>query len=268
MLTGCPRVYHLAIPRAVTMTPRVAMNGGMDVQAISVPLRRPAAAPTASPATTGTTTGKSVSAGYTALTASDDCARLAATIAGAATTEPDDRSMPREMITWVTPTAMMPITETCRIITTRRCWFRRKLCPTKIHPSSSKASASPTSTSRMLASGGNLRARVAEPAGTVRCAMCLARGEVPALYFIRLLALKDSRDAPLVHHHDAMAHAENLRHLRGDHQDSHALGDQTRNQLVDLGLGADVDPARWLIENQNLRTAEQPAAEQHLLLIA
>ena len=28
--------------------------------------------------------------------------------------------MPPVMITWVTPTAMMPITETCRIITVRR----------------------------------------------------------------------------------------------------------------------------------------------------
>src|ERR1700730_17527702 len=121
MLPACPRVYHLATPRAVTMTPRVAMNGGMDVQAIRVPLRRPAAAPTASPAATGARTGKSVSDGYTALPASEDCARLAATIAVTATTEPEDRSMPPLMITWVTPTAMMPITETCRIIATRRC---------------------------------------------------------------------------------------------------------------------------------------------------
>ena len=48
---------------------------------------------------TGTRTGKSVSAGYTALTASEDWARLAAAMAVTATTDPEDRSMPPVMIT-------------------------------------------------------------------------------------------------------------------------------------------------------------------------
>ena len=46
--------------------------------------------------------------------------------------------MPPVMMTWVTPTAMMPMTETCRIITVRRCWLNRKLWPTKIQPRTSK----------------------------------------------------------------------------------------------------------------------------------
>ena len=44
------------------------------------------------------------------------CARLAATIAVMPTTEPDDRSMPPMMMTCVTPTAMMPISASCRIM--------------------------------------------------------------------------------------------------------------------------------------------------------
>jgi len=155
------------------------MKGGMAVPAISVPFRSPAAAPTASPAATGTIAGRSVSAGYTARTAWEDCARLAATIAESATTDPEDRSMPPVMMTWVTPTAMMPITETCRIMTTRRCSLKRKLWPTKIQPSSSKASARATSTSRMLASGGHRRERLAAqawgPSGGTACGM----GSVP-----------------------------------------------------------------------------------------
>jgi len=39
-------------------------------------------------------------------------------------------------------------------------------------------------------------------------------------------------------------------------------GDQTRNELVDLGFGADIHPTRRLIENENLRAGEQPAPEQ------
>ncbi|MNW17192.1 hypothetical protein D3C71_2162910 [compost metagenome] len=50
------------------------------------------------------------------------------------TTDPEDRSIPPVMITWVTPTAIMPITATCRIMIVRRCGFNRKLCPTKIQP--------------------------------------------------------------------------------------------------------------------------------------
>ncbi len=45
--------------------------------------------------------------------------------------------MPPVMMTCVTPTAMMPMTDTCRIMIVRRCWFIRKLWPMKIQPSSS-----------------------------------------------------------------------------------------------------------------------------------
>ena len=50
-------------------------------------------------------------------------------IAVAPTTEPDERSMPPVMMTCVTPMAMMPTTETCRIMMERRCVLNRKLCP-------------------------------------------------------------------------------------------------------------------------------------------
>ena len=63
MLTGWPRVYHLAMPRAVTIMPSVAMKGGMPVVAIRLPLTVPAAAPTIRPAATGTSTGRPVSDG-------------------------------------------------------------------------------------------------------------------------------------------------------------------------------------------------------------
>ena len=63
MLTGWPRVYQRATPRALTITPSVAMKGGIEVRAMRVPFTSPASAPTASPAATGTTTGRSVSEG-------------------------------------------------------------------------------------------------------------------------------------------------------------------------------------------------------------
>ena len=49
-----------------------------------------------------------------------DWAKLAATITVTPTTEPEERSMPEVMITCVTPMAMMPITETCKMMICRR----------------------------------------------------------------------------------------------------------------------------------------------------
>ena len=39
-------------------------------------------------------------------------------------------------------------------------------------------------------------------------------------------------------------------------------------ELLDLGLGANVDAARRLIQDQRLRIAGQPARQQHLLLVS
>ncbi len=51
-------------------------------------------------------------------------AKLMAIIAAAPTTEPDERSMPPAMITWVTPMAMMPVIDTCRMMMSSRAWLK------------------------------------------------------------------------------------------------------------------------------------------------
>ena len=61
------------------------------------------------------------------------------------------------MITCVTPTAMMPISASCRIMIFRRSGFMMKLCPTKIQPKTSNSSIMPIMTPRMLSSGGRRR---------------------------------------------------------------------------------------------------------------
>src|SRR5208283_4642154 len=47
-----------------------------------------------------------------------------------------------------------------------------------------------------------------------------------------------------------------------------ALAGKFSDELMDLGLGADVDAARRLVENEDARLGHQPAGDQHLLLIA
>ena len=71
-----------------------------------------------------------------------------------------------------------------------------------------------------------------------------------------------------MHDDDTVAHAEDLRHFGGDHDNAHALIGQLAHQLVDLALRADVDAARRLIEDQNLRVGRQPFADDDLLLVA
>ena len=50
---GWPFVYQSATPRADTIMPSVAMNGGIFVKAISQPLMKPTSRPQTRPAATG-----------------------------------------------------------------------------------------------------------------------------------------------------------------------------------------------------------------------
>ena len=64
------------------------------------------------------------------------------------------------------------------------------------------------------------------------------------------------------HHHDAVADADHLLHVARDHQDGDAGIGQPAHQAVDLRLRADIDAARRLVEDHDLRassTATSPA---------
>ena len=61
------------------------------------------------------------------------------------------------MMTWVTPTAMMPISASCRIMILSRSRLKMKVWPSKIQPSASNSSIMPIMTPRMLISGGSRR---------------------------------------------------------------------------------------------------------------
>ena len=86
----------------------------------------PITAPKATPTTTGTMTGRSIAQrpkmafGFGLPLTSSVWAKLIAIIAVAATSGPEDRSIPAVMITCVTPKAMMPIIATCRMMICKR----------------------------------------------------------------------------------------------------------------------------------------------------
>jgi hypothetical protein len=96
----------------------------------------------------------------------------------------------------------------------------------------------------------------------------MAGGAGHDLFLIQFFATEFTRFPPFMQHQDAVAHAEDFRQFGRDHDDRLARLGQCRHDLVHLGLGTDVDAACRLVENEDLRLAEQPFGEHHLLLIA
>src|SRR5580693_6214031 len=181
------------------------------------------------------------------------------------TTEPDDRSIPPMMMTCVTPTAMMPISASCRIMILSLSGLAMKLWPTNIQPKTSNKSIMPIMTARMLSSGRRSRCRWPR---ALSLSSALLRRELHDPHLGRILAVDDAGHSTFVHHEDPVAHPQDLRQLRRNHEHRHALHGQLGDQLVDLGLGADVDAPGRLVEDEDLRFGHQPARDQDFLLIA
>ena len=75
-------------------------------------------------------------------------------------------------------------------------------------------------------------------------------------------------EAAFGHHEDAVAERQQLGQLGGDEEDGAALRGELADHVVELGLDADVDAARRLVEDEDRRVGEQPAGEDRLLLVA
>ena len=88
------------------------------------------------------------------------------------------------------------------------------------------------------------------------------------LFLRRLGAGELADEGAVVHDADAVADAEQLGHLRGDHHDALAGLRQLVDDTVDLVFGADVDAAGRLVEDQDLGVGHQPFRQHDLLLVA
>ena len=75
-------------------------------------------------------------------------------------------------------------------------------------------------------------------------------------------------DAAVAQDQHAVGDMDELRQVAGIEQDRVALGGEVAHQLEDLALGADVDAARRIVEQEHARLGEQHLAEDHLLLVA
>src|SRR5205085_5701952 len=83
-----------------------------------------------------------------------------------------------------------------------------------------------------------------------------------------LRAAKLRHAATVAHDDDARASLDQLRKLRGDHQDAEARRGKLVDERLDFPLRADVDAARRFVEDEELRVLAEPAREENLLLVA
>ena len=83
------------------------------------------------------------------------------------------------------------------------------------------------------------------------------------------LAARPDGDQPSADHDaDRVAHAEQLRKVRAHEDHRLSLGSQPADDLIDLRLAADIDPAGRLVEEQDAGGVGEEARERDLLLVS
>ena len=82
------------------------------------------------------------------------------------------------------------------------------------------------------------------------------------------LAVGPVGDRAVAHDQDGVAEADGLLQRVGGQDDRDALRRDRADQLIDLFLGADVEAARRVVEDEHLGLGVQPFRQHHLLLVA
>ncbi len=105
------------------------------------------------------------------------------------------------------------------------------------------------------------------PAGLVAAVRAAGRREHHPLLG-GLVARDLGGDPALVQDEDPVGHREDLGQVARDEDDPEPGGGELGDDPVDLDLGADVDAARRLVEDQDRRLRGQPLGQDDLLLVA
>src|SRR5260370_15389598 len=85
---------------------------------------------------------------------------------------------------------------------------------------------------------------------------------------VGLFPIAFTRDAPFVHHQNAIGHREHLVQFARNHDDGHSFAVQLRDHAMHLARRSDIDAASRLIEDQHPRFGCQPFGDNDLLLVA
>src|SRR3990172_9098960 len=248
-LIGRPSVYTSVSPRAIVRVASVAMNGATLPYATAMPLTAPNPVPTASPASNATASG------------APPFNTPASTAPAMARTEPTDRSIPPVRITNVMPAAMIALIETWRVTLSRLPTVRNDGDSTvSAAINNTMAAGSPNRCTRIRSS--TLEAPRPAGRGAASVAGCTSIRPPCGAGHDRLLRGIGPRELAchlaFVHHQDSIRHAEDFRQFSRDQDLRHAGARQIHHEPVQFHLGANVDTARRLAQQQHLSAAFQP----------
>ena len=199
-----------------------------------------------------------------------------ATTVHRARTEPTERSMPPSRMTKVMPTAITVL---------MLIWVKMLVRLAMLAKRGAKIEKKTQQQHQRQADAGFAQHEVGDvlcPHGYASCGVPWSRSVRECAVWIDVVLVGQGEDAllaevgaldlagdlPVGEDHDAVADAEQLGQVGGDDDDALALRRQLPEQRVDFVLGADVDAARRLVEDQHLGLAEEPLGEDDLLLVA
>src|SRR5215218_2211290 len=243
--------------------PSVTMMAGMRPSVTSAPLSAPASPPTATPAKSGSRRPPVESE------------TAPAAIAHRPSIEPVEMSISPHSITWLTARATTPSTATESTIDSRLEAVRnRSLASVKATRRMARnASAGASGRTRNLRSTASPAPRSADArasliAGLLSGPLAAPGGGGHDPLLRGSFSIELSGDAALAHNQDPVGHGKDLLQLTGYEQYGLSLLGQVVHETVDLRLGAHVDPAGRLVEQQDGRFSGQRLGDYHFLLVA
>src|SRR5271165_3386294 len=77
-----------------------------------------------------------------------------------------------------------------------------------------------------------------------------------------------SDQSKAVHNQDAVGERDHFRHVAGDEKNGGALAGDVADELMQVGLGLDVDADRRLVDDEDLGLSRQPFGDRDLLLVS
>src|SRR5580704_3603457 len=256
-------------PRYMASVPSVATIAGMRRPAASSALPAPSAVPTAIPMTN---TNAREESGCSESQSAETKA-LHATIA------PTDRSICRPMMRSACPKATMqtsvPDRATCSRFEACRNRGSRNVIARQIASSATSNFASRDAQADASAAfKPSLRGYRAAVSGSflVHLVVCDASRDVGGgqkeLSAVEPPARRSSRDLAAAKHKDPVGHSDQLFRVVADQDGRDARRRQLGNRTVYLRFRANINSARGLIENEQLRVWDQPFRQKDLLLIS
>src|SRR5947209_2740583 len=224
------------------------MKGGMRSAAMVTPFASPHAAPAATAAAMPSNTGAPF------------VIANAPTTPASAITDPTERSIPPATITTVMPIAMIVITAVWRATPAR--------FPEERNFGSSAAMT--THSAIRLANGRNrfIQSDIRINHDLLRALSLFKRGVPEHLFLRRPLRVQLGHQPAAPHDEDAVGHAQKFRQIRRDHDDGRTAFGQLVHGAINLCARRHVNTARRLVEQEDARVREEPAPEEHLLLVA